>query len=176
MYHTPCIIRLSGREASCFTLSRHNFVNTGSVRLSIHQDWGGGVYFRNASVTFLLFWHGASLGWHKSHIKRYIWLNLSKCHFSRSVRSNLALFALWVHLLQNGWVTFLYFGIELPRKGTNELPKDGFAWIALNVLFQDPKGQIWPIFTYVSMLFNSTEVLPNCIAPCSCIGVMSMLS
>ena len=23
---------------------------------------GGGVYLRNASVTFLLFWHGASLG------------------------------------------------------------------------------------------------------------------
>ena len=29
---------------------------------------GGGVYLRNASVTFLLFWHEASFGWHKSHI------------------------------------------------------------------------------------------------------------
>ena len=51
-----------------------------SVRLSVRPSVcpsvcpsrlrGGGVYLRNASVTFLLFWHGASLGWHKSHIER----------------------------------------------------------------------------------------------------------
>ena len=35
-----------------------------SVRLSVCPSRlrGGGVYLRNASVTFLLFWHGASLG------------------------------------------------------------------------------------------------------------------
>ena len=57
-------------------------------------------------------------------------------------------------------------------KGTNELPKDGFAMS----IFQGQKGRIWTLFTYVSMLFNSTKVLPNVIAPCSFIGVMSMLS
>ena len=46
-----------------------------SVRLSVRPSVrpsrlrGGGVYLRNASVTFL-FWHGASLGRHKSHIER----------------------------------------------------------------------------------------------------------
>ena len=39
---------------------------------------GGGVYFRNTSVTFLPFWHVASLGCHTSYIERYIWLSRSK--------------------------------------------------------------------------------------------------
>ena len=34
----------------------------------------------------------------------------------------------------------------------------------------------WPLFTYLSILFNSTEVLPYFIAPCSFIGVVAMLS
>ena len=38
------------------------------------------------------------------------------------------------------------------------------------------KPVFWPLFTYLSILFNSTEVLPYFIAPCSFIGVMSMLS
>ena len=45
-----------------------------SVRLSVRpsrlRGGGGGVYLRNASVTFLLFWHEASFGRHKSHIER----------------------------------------------------------------------------------------------------------
>ena len=36
---------------------------------------------------------------------------------------------------------------------------------------QGPKSQI---FTYLSILFSSTEVLPNFLAPCSFIGVMSV--
>ena len=28
----------------------------------------------------------------------------------------------------------------LPKEGTNELPKDGFDWITLQVIFQGPKG------------------------------------
>ena len=41
-----------------------------SVRPSVKIEGGGGVYLRNASVTFHLFWHEASFGWHKSHIER----------------------------------------------------------------------------------------------------------
>ena len=52
------VVRLSVRPSVC-----------PSVRPSVKIE-GGGVYLRNASVTFLLFWHGASLGWHKSHIER----------------------------------------------------------------------------------------------------------
>ena len=39
--------------------------------------------------------------------------------------------------------------LELPKKGTNELSKDRFAWIALKVLFQGPKGQIWASVIYL---------------------------
>ena len=35
---------------------------------------------------------------------------------------------------------FLYFGMELPNDGTNELSKDGFDVIALKVIFQGRKG------------------------------------
>ena len=66
--------------------------------------------------------------------------------------------------------------MNLPKDGTNQLPKAGFDWISLKVIFQGQEGRIWPLFTYLSMLFNSTEVLPNFIAPSSFIGVMSMLS
>ena len=30
--------------------------------------------------------------------------------------------------------------MKLPKKGTNELSKDGFDWITLKVIFQGPKG------------------------------------
>ena len=65
---------------------------------------------------------------------------------------------------------------NLPKDGTNQLPKAGFDWIAVKVLFQGRKGQILAFFTYLSMLFSSAEMLPNFLAPCSFIGVMSMLS
>ena len=54
--------------------------------------------------------------------------------------------------------------------------KTGLIESPLKVLFQGQKGQILAFFTYVSMLFSSAEVLPNFLAPCSFIGVMSMLS
>ena len=139
-----------------------------SVRLSRLR---GGVYVRNVSVTFSSVLAWSFFGVYITY--RKIWLNRSKGHFSRSVRSNFALFAIGGNLFQNCYVTFLCFGIELPRKGTNELPKDGFVWIALKVIFQGQKGRIWLLFKYVYMLFNSTELLPNFIAPCS---FMSMLS
>ena len=55
------VVRLSVRLYVCL-----------SVRPSVRPSRlrGGGVYLRNASVTFLLFWHGPSLGRHKSHIER----------------------------------------------------------------------------------------------------------
>ena len=56
------------------------------------------------------------------------------------------------------------------------MSKDMFDWIALKVLFQGQKGQILAFFTYLSMLLSNAEVLPNFLAPCSFIGVMSMLS
>ena len=39
---------------------------------------------------------------------------------------------------------FLYFCMELPDDDTNELSKDGFDGISLNVIFQGWKGQISP--------------------------------
>ena len=62
---------------------------------------GEGVYLGNASVTFLFF--DMELLWVDINydIERENWLNRSKGNFSRSVRSNLALFALGGHLLQN---------------------------------------------------------------------------
>ena len=55
------VVRLSVRPSVC-----------PSVRPSVCPSRlrGGGVYLGNASVTFLLFWHEASFGWHKSHIER----------------------------------------------------------------------------------------------------------
>ena len=47
---------------------------------------------------------------------------------------------------------FFYFGIEFHRKGTHEQPKDGFALIALKVLFQGRKGQIWLLFTFIYVI------------------------
>ena len=89
------------------------------VCLSVRQDWGGraGVNLRNASVTFSLFWYGASVWWHKSHIERWIWLNRSKGNLSRSERSNFAHFALLGHLLQNCSVTFSLFWHRAAQEG-----------------------------------------------------------
>ena len=53
------------------------------------------------------------------------------------------------------------FGMELPNDGTNEPSKDGFDGIALKVIFQIVPFSDCTIFTYVSILFSSTEVLPN---------------
>ena len=41
-----------------------------SVRPSVKIEGGGGVYLRNALVTFLIFWHEYSFGCYKSHIER----------------------------------------------------------------------------------------------------------
>ena len=78
---------------------------------------------------------------------------------------------------ENASVTFfLFFGMELLWDDINRISKDRFGWIVLKVLFQGRKGQILDLFTHLSMLFSGTEVLPNFLAPCSFIGMMSMLS
>ena len=56
-------------------------------------------------------------------------------------------------ICSNCSVTFLYFCIELPRKGTNELPKDWFAWIALKVFFK--VGKVRSSFIGVILILYS---------------------
>ena len=65
---------------------------------------------------------------------------LPKGHFERLERSNVAPFLLGGNFLKNCLITFLYLCKKLPKEGTNELPKDGFDWITLKVIFQGPKG------------------------------------
>ena len=48
--------------------------------------------------------------------------------------------------------------MELPIDGTNELSKDGFDGIALNVIFQGRKGQIGPF----SHIYQYYSVVPKC--------------
>ena len=40
-----------------------------------------------------------------------------------------------------------YFGMNLPKDGTNQLPKAGFDWIALKVILQGRKGLNLPLFS-----------------------------
>ena len=122
--------------------------------------------------------------------------------------------------------------MNLPWDGTNQLPKAGFDWIALKVIFQGQKGlilpllsnldtycpfipnlfcnfslfwheaspgswqrsvkrrislnhskghcqgqkcQVWLIFTHLTILISSIEVLPKCIASCSFSEVILVL-
>ena len=51
--------------------------------------------------------------------------------------------------LKNGSVNVLYFGMNLPKDSTNQLPKAGFACIALKVIFQGRKGINLPLFSNV---------------------------
>ena len=37
--------------------------------------------------------------------------------------------------------------MNLPKDGTNQLPKAGFDWIALKVIFQGRKGLNWPLLS-----------------------------
>ena len=131
------------------------------VRLSVRQYWGGGVYLRNTSVTFLLFlaWSFfASLGWHKLHIERDIWLNRSKVHFSRSETSNLALFAFGGHLLQNCSVTFSLVLHRASQEGYQWTSERVFAWITLKVFFKVGKVRFGP-FSHMYMCYS---VVPKC--------------
>ena len=49
---------------------QRSFSNTDLSVVRLLRLRGGGAYLRNASVTFLLFWHEASFGCPKSHIER----------------------------------------------------------------------------------------------------------
>ena len=50
---------------------------------------------------------------------------------------------------------------KLCCRDTKTVPKYGGCVLAVNVIFQGRKGQIWSLFTYVSMLFSNIEVLPK---------------
>ena len=41
--------------------------------------------------------------------------------------------------------------MNLPKDGTNQLPKAGFDWIALNVIFQGRKGLNLPLFSNIDI-------------------------
>ena len=52
--------------------------------------------------------------------------------------------------------------MNLPKDGTNQLPKAGFDWIALKVIFQGRKGLNLPLFSsfdiycpFIQNLFNN---------------------
>ena len=114
-------------------------------------------FLNNCLITFFLFWYVASLGWYQCIVRIWIWLNHSKGHFERSERSNLAPFLLGGNFLKNCFDNFFSICKKLPKEGTNELPKDGFDWITLKVIFQGPKGlkkvkfgcfcYFWPIYS-----------------------------
>ena len=50
------------------------------------------------------------------------------------------LFYLGGNFLKNCMITCSLFMQEASKEGTNELPKDGFDWITLKVIFQGSKG------------------------------------
>ena len=67
---------------------------------------------------------------------------------------------------KNWSVTFLHFGMNLPKDGTNQLPKAGFDWITLKVIFQGRKGLNLPFFSnfgtycpFIQNLFGNFFVL-----------------
>ena len=97
-------------------------------------------FLKNCSITFFLFLHEASLGWHKQHIISRIWLNHSKGCFLKVKGQNFDNFGLLDHFLKNWQVFFFYFRMNLPKDGTKPLDKDRFYWITLNVIFQGQKG------------------------------------
>ena len=58
--------------------------------------------------------------------------------------------------LRNASVPFLFFfGMELPWDDINHISKDRFGWIALNVIFQGQKCQIW-LFLHLEAICTKT--------------------
>ena len=106
-------------------------------------------FLKNCSITFFLFLHEASLGWHKQHIISRIWLNHSKGCFLEVKGQNFDIFGLLDHFLKNWQVFFFYFWMNLPKDGTKPLDKDEFDWITLNVIFQGQKDKkIVPLLSF----------------------------
>ena len=97
---------------------------------------------------FFFFFHEASLGWHKQHMIRRIWLKLSNGCFLKVKGQNIDIFGLLDHFLKNWQVFVFYFGMNLPKDGTKPLDNDGFDWIALNVIFQGQKGINLSLFSH----------------------------
>ena len=54
------------------------------------------------------------------------------------------------------------FGMTLPKDGTNQLPKAGFDWMAVNVIFQGRKGLNLPLFsnfhTYCPCIYSKSVI------------------
>ena len=72
-------------------------------------------FLKNCSITFFLFLHEASLGWHKQHIISRIWLNHSKGCFLKVKGQNFDIFGLLDHFLKNWQVFFFLFSHELSQ-------------------------------------------------------------
>ena len=86
--------------------------------------------------------------------------------------SNFDIFCLFIqNLFRN---IFLCWHEAFPD-GDNELWREGFDWVTLNVIVKGQKGQVWLIFTYFSIFICSPEVLPKCIASCSFSEVILVL-
>ena len=92
-------------------------------------------------ASYFPFWNEASLGRYQCTVKCGCGWIILKVIYKGRKRSNLAHFSLGGNFLKNCLIPFFYFGLKLPRKGADRLPKDGFDWIALNVICQDLKGQ-----------------------------------
>ena len=66
------------------------------------------------------------------------------------------------HLFTICSVTFVYFGMKMPQDGADELWRDGFDWIALNVIFKVGKDRFGS-FSHTSLiLISGIEVLHKC--------------
>ena len=65
--------------------------------------------------------------------------------------ASVAVFRHFANFLKICPITFLYFGMELPNDGTNELSKDGFDGIALKVICKVGKVRLahFHIFIYI---------------------------
>ena len=97
----------------------------------------------------------------------WIWLNRPKGHFKGLKGRIWLIFHLGDNFLKNCLITFFYLGIEVPKMGADGLPKDGFDWIALKVIFQDPKKvkfdcfatlrhMLWNIYIKLYLIFQFT--------------------
>ena len=88
-----------------------NVLTFGKFSVSRKPIMNGGA-IRPVGLLFL-FCHEASLGWHKQHIIRSIWLNHSKGCFLKVKGQNFDIFGLLDHFLKNWPVTFFLFWQEL---------------------------------------------------------------
>ena len=85
-----------------------------------------------------------------TYLIRRIWLNRSKGKRSKFVP--FFYFRQFSQKLVSNFFSILA-GMNLPEDGTNQLPKAGFDWIALKVIFQGRKGLNLPLFSNFDTYF-----------------------